>query len=74
MDGYQDETEESQGSDGQTTPQPKEPSDHDEYLAWTLGGALLSPNKRGSPVPSFAASLDSPTSPRGIQERLEQLE
>lgn len=52
----------------------KEPSDHDEYLAWTLGGALLSLNKRGSPVPSFAASLDSPTSPRGIQERLEQLE
>ena len=72
--------EESQGSDGgdvdgQTTPEPIVPTDHDEYLAWTLGGDLLSLLKRGSPKPDFAESLaESPTSPGGIAQRLEQLE
>lgn len=70
----EDDSQDTDLLDGESTPPPTIPSDHDEYLAWTLGGDLLSPLKQATPLPSTSIEDLDPTSPQEIEQRLAWLE
>lgn len=61
--------------DGEITPPPTIPRETDEYLAWTLGGDLVSPLKQASPFPlPDECDHDAEPTSTEVEERLAWLE